>query len=354
MKVSDFDYNLPKELIAQYPVKERGTSNLLVLDRETGKILHKKYFNVVDYFEAGDVLILNKTKVINARLFPVVERTGRKVEVLLLNKIPSSNSNCSERQNLARSSLSSSTWYALVGRAKHVRIGDRLIIGDFSIDVSERNPGQAGFVLTSDNFEEIVKKYGHVPLPAYINRKDEPSDKVRYNTVFSQQEGSVAAPTASLNVTNELLEKIKSKGVQIVYVNLVVGWGTFAIVNTTEVEDFKIHEEYIEIPKETAVAVNSCKNRVWAFGTTVVRAIESVADMDHKIKAFSGYTNIYIYPGYKFKAVDVLLTNFHAPMSSLIMLVSAFAGKQLIDEVYNSAIKRKYSFLSYGDSMLIL
>jgi S-adenosylmethionine:tRNA ribosyltransferase-isomerase len=335
VKTEDFEYNLPLKSIAQNPPQNRGESRLLVLDRKTGNTNHRHYYDIPTFIDAGDVIVLNRTKVVWARIFPVVKRTGRNIEVLFLKN---------EGEN---------NWYCLVGRARHVKIGDILEIGDYKLKILNRRQGEAGFVINAPDVYMIMKKHGHVPLPPYIKRKDIESDKVRYNTVFAENEGSVAAPTASLNLTDKILDGIKNAGGKIGYIDLDVGWGTFAPINTENVEDFDIHSEKISVGKDVVDLVNNCKGRVWAFGTTVVRALESVADDKGRIKEFCGETDLFIYPGYKFKTVDVLVTNFHASKTSLITLVSAFAGVGNIKHAYREALKSGYKFLSYGDSMLV-
>lgn len=335
MKSDLFDYDLPKDSIAQNPVKNRGESKLLVLNKRTGEIEHRKYFDIPKFVKKGDVVILNRTKVLWARTFPIVERTGKKVQVLFL-----------KREDKDR-------WYCLVGRAKQVKIGDILKVGDYEMKVEKRREGEAGFVIYAPDAKEIMKNKGHVPLPPYIKRDDRSSDRKRYNTVFAKEEGSVAAPTASLNLTDEIINGIERSSGKIGYVDLDVGWGTFAPLNTENVEDFHIHSERINVLKETVDLVNNCEGRVWAFGTTVVRTLESVATEKGKIKEFSGETDLFIYPGYDFKIVDVMVTNFHAPKTSLLALVSAFGGRDFIVDAYQEAIASGYSFLSYGDSMLI-
>ena len=335
MKMSEFKYNLPKELIAQHPPKKRGTSNLLVLDRKSGEISHKKYFNIPDFVQKGDVIVLNETKVLNCRTFFLTPR-NKKVEVLFLE----------ERDN--------NIWFCLVGRAKDVHISDVLINNEIRVEVLKREDNGFLVKFISKDAYILFEKYGHVPLPAYMKREDTEDDKERYNTVFSGIPGAVAAPTASLNLTDEILSNIKKKGAEIVKIELKVGWGTFSPVREENVEDHKIHSEYVNVSKQSADIVNECKGRVWAFGTTVVRALESTYSKEEKkVVPFSGYTDLYIYPGYKWRVVDVLVTNFHMPDSSLILLVTAFAGKENIKRAYEEAIKRKYKFLSYGDSMLI-
>lgn len=376
MKTSDFTYNLPEERIAKYPPKERGTTRLMVLDRASGQITHKNYFNVVDYIQPGDVIVLNHTKVQNVRTFPTVERTGRQVELMFLENIQYQQEELTheERQKYEY-------WYALIGRARHVKLGDVLQFeqNDY-VDVINRKEGETGFIvrIPAGSSTELFNKYGHVPLPPYMHRPDEDSDKVRYNTVFAKQLGSVAAPTASLNLTDELLQQIRDKGVKIAYVNLVVGWGTFAPVNTDQVEDFQIHHESYEMPEETAKTINEtivAGGKVWAFGTTATRVLETCAVEDlgfaqrsgnmanlstavdpkkYLVKEGVGDTRIFIYPGYNWKVVDHLVTNFHASGSSLLMLVSSFAGYDAIMKAYQLAIAQEYNFLSYGDSMLLL
>ncbi|MBN2100857.1 tRNA preQ1(34) S-adenosylmethionine ribosyltransferase-isomerase QueA [Candidatus Dojkabacteria bacterium] len=351
MKTSTFEYDLPEELIAQYPPETRGDSRLMVLDRKNRTIKHRKYADIVEYMTSGDLAVLNETKVIWARTYPVVARTGRKVEVFFLNKIAgagiSGDLNKNDYEGME-------FWYCLVGRARHVKIGDKLKIGGLEIFVVNRKEGESGFIIATRDAKEIMEKYGHVPLPPYIDRPDSKEDKVRYNTVFARKEGSVASNTASLNVTKELLGKFAAKGVDTTYVNLVVGWGTFAPVNTEQIEDFKIHEEFMEVKDEAARMVNSCDGRVFVFGTTALRAIETSAVSSRKVNIYSGETDLYVYPGYNFKITDALITNFHRPRSSLLVLVCAFAGTDFILEAYREAIEKGYRFLSYGDSMLIL
>ncbi len=340
MKIEEFEYNLSEELIAKYPPKVRGTSKLLVLDRGNGEIFHDRYFNVPEYIHEGDVVVLNETKVLNSRTFFLTPR-GKRIEVLFLENI------------------GNDIWYVLIGRAKNVNVGDILVNEqgkDVQIKVYERRDN--GFLISfvHGTSHILFEKYGHTPLPPYMKRSDEKSDRERYNTVFSRIEGAVAAPTASLNLTGEILEQIRKKGAKIVKVELRVGWGTFAPIRDENIEDHKIHTEYINIPKSVADTINNRKGKVWAFGTTVARTLESVAfekEGRFFVKEFSGDTSLYIYPGYKWKIVDNMVTNFHMPDSSLILLVSSFAGKKYILKAYNEAIKKGYKFLSYGDSMMI-
>ena len=340
MKIEEFKYNLPQELIAKYPPKNRGESNLLVLDKGDGNISHKKYFDIPEYINEGDVVVLNETKVLNSRTFFLTPK-GKKVEVLFLENI------------------GNEIWYVLIGRARNVEIGEILeneVGNDIKILVKERK--ENGFLIDflQGTSNILFEKYGHTPLPPYMKREDEESDKERYNTVFSKIQGAVAAPTASLNLTDDILKKIAKKGAKIVKVELRVGWGTFAPIREENVEDHKIHTEYINISQDVAEAINNRKGKLWAFGTTVARTLESVASLEngkYMVKEYSGDTSLYIYPGYQWKVVDTLVTNFHMPDSSLILLVSSFAGTKNIKKAYNEAINKKYQFLSYGDSMLI-
>lgn len=338
MKSNIFKYELPKEKIAQFPPQKRGTTKLLVVDRKTRNMEHKKYFNVVDYIKKGDIVVLNETKVEKRRTFFLTEK-GRKVEVLFLEKRK-------EEDGLEE-------WFCLVGRAKDVKDGEILREKEIFVKVIKREGNGFLVNIPSEKSEILFEKYGHTPLPPYMKRKDRKSDQIRYNTVFSKMEGSVAAPTASLNLTDDILRKIEKKGAKIVKIELKVGWGTFAPVREENIEDHKIHEEYINISKETADEINNRNGDIWAFGTTVARTLESAVKRG-KVKPFEGYTDLYIYPGYKWKVVDHLITNFHMPDSSLILLVSSFMGINLTKKVYKEALGKDYRFLSYGDSMLII
>ena len=340
MKISEFKYNLPQELIAKYPPKERGTSNLLVLDKRSGEITHKKYFNIPEYINEGDIVVLNETKVLSSRTFFLTPK-NKKVEVLFLENI------------------GNDMWFVLVGRAKDVEISDILKNedgGEVKIVVKERkdNGFIIDFIESSSNV--LFEKYGHTPLPPYMKREDEESDKQRYNTVFSKIQGAVAAPTASLNLTDAILKRIEEKGAKIVKIELRVGWGTFAPIREENIEDHLIHKEYIDISEESAKVINECRGKIWAFGTTVVRTLESVAYLEngkYQVKEYSGDTQLYIYPGYEWKIIDNLVTNFHMPDSSLMLLVGSFAGIENIKKAYKEALRCRYKFLSYGDSMLI-
>jgi len=339
MKTSLFDYVLSKDLIAQNPPQKRGSTRLLVLDRSSGKIKHRFYSNIPDYVRDGDVVVLNRTKVMKARLRAKVVRTGKSVEVLMLERMSDSHGE--------------EVWHCLIGGAKRVRIEDELQIGSDNIVILQRDERERGFVVQIHDAMSVMSRHGHVPLPPYIKRKDTKNDEVRYNTIFAQNLESVATPTASLNLTETLLREIENKGAVIVYVDLVVGLGTFASVDTEHVEDFKIHHEHITVSSAAAQKINEGTGRVWAFGTTVVRTLESVAVSKGKVTAFEGETDLFIYPGFEFNIADVLVTNFHMPGTSLVMLVSAFAGREHVLHAYEDAIHEKYAFLSYGDSMLI-
>ncbi|MDD2270399.1 MAG: tRNA preQ1(34) S-adenosylmethionine ribosyltransferase-isomerase QueA [Candidatus Dojkabacteria bacterium] len=336
MRADIFKYKLPKERIAQYPPKVRGTSKLLVFDRKSKLIEHREYFDVVQYIKTGDIVVLNETKVLNVRTYFLTPK-GKQVEVLFLN---------AEKGN----------WFCLVGGGRYVDDGDILIAKDDQgirvRVISKKDRGYLVEILDGACAIEIFKRIGHTPLPPYMKREDDQADKVRYNTVFGKTAGSSASPTASLNLTDEIIKRIKDKGAEIVKVELQVGWGTFAPIREENIEDHKMHEEYINISEEAAQKINLAKNsghEIWAFGTTVARALESSG-----ARPYSGQTNLYIYPGYEFKVVDHLITNFHQPDSTLILLVSAFAGTEEIKKLYNTALQGDYKFLSYGDSMLIL
>ncbi len=342
MKLSDFDYGLPNELIAQYPLKEREKCRLMVLDRTKRSVSHKTFEDIVGYFNKRDCLILNDTKVIPARLFGR-RKTGGRVELFLLDK---KNPVCE----------------ALVRPSGRLKEGEKIVLesGD-EVEVLDR--GEVGRrVKFFRSLEDILKKIGHIPLPPYINRIDEETDKEDYQTVYSATEGATASPTAGLHFTRELLNSIASFGVRISYVTLHTNYGTFAPIKTDEVESHKMHKEYFELPEETAGLVSETKKnggKVFVVGTTTTRVLECCADKLTKYDVRttndeSGYTGLYIYPGYKFQVVDHLITNFHLPKSTLLLLVSAFAGKDFIFEAYRNAIEEKYRFFSYGDAMLIL
>lgn len=341
MKTSDFDYNLPESSIAQTPLEPRDASRLLVLHRSTGELEHKVFRDIKFYLKAGDLLVLNQTRVIPARIFAKKE-TGGKVELLLLRR----------RDEL--------TWEALVG-GKGLRVGKRMFIEaddgaalKVEAEIIEILDGSERLVKFSEPIEPYFPKIGHVPLPPYIHETlDDPE---RYQTVFAKESGSAAAPTAGLHFTPQLLDEIQTLGVKIAYVILHVGLDTFAPVTEDDPEEHKIHSEWCELPQETADAINAAKRnggRVIAVGTTSVRTLESAAAQT-VVTQFMGSTSIYILPGYQFKVVDAMITNFHLPKSTLIMLVSAFAGREHILSAYETAIQEGYRFYSFGDAMLIV
>ena len=332
MKLSEFDYSLPKELIAQYPAKERDRCRLMVLDRKTKSIAHRTFTDIVEYFNEGDVLILNDTKVIPTRLFGR-RKTGGRVEIFLLEK---KNPTCE----------------ALVRPAGRLKEGERITLesGD---EVEVLNRGSLGrFVRFGRTLDDILKDTGHIPLPPYIGRSDEDSDKIDYQTVYARCEGATASPTAGLHFTQELLERIGARGARTAYVTLHTNYGTFAPIKSDDVEGHKMHKEYFELPEKAASAVSDAKkkgDKIFSVGTTTTRVLEH-----SKGAPSGGYTDLFIYPGYEFKIVDHLITNFHLPKSTLLLLAAAFAGKDFIFEAYRQAVAERYRFFSYGDAMLIL
>ena len=340
MKVTDFDFYLPKELIAQHPLEKRDQSRLMVLDRNTGEIEHKKFYDIIDYLEKGDTLVLNNTRVMPARLIGEKEHTGGKIEFLLLKR------------------LEGDKWECLAKPGKSAKPGRRFIFGEGKltaevIEVLEN--GNRIIEFTYDGiFEQVLDSLGEMPLPPYIHERLE--DRERYQTVYSKEEGSAAAPTAGLHFTKELLQKIKDKGINIAYVTLHVGLGTFRPVKVETIENHDMHSEFYILNEENADIINETKrrgNRVISVGTTSTRTLETIADENGLVKAQSGWTNIFIYPGYKFKIIDNLITNFHLPESTLIMLVSTLAGREHVLAAYNEAVKEKYRFFSFGDAMFI-
>lgn len=340
MKVSDFNYELPEELIAQVPIKNRDESRLMVLDRKLEKIEHKVFRDIIDYLEPGDCLVRNNTKVIPARLYGKKE-TGANVEFLLLNNIEGD------------------IWESIVRPGNKLHIGTKVIFGDGILEAEVLDIMPGGTRKVKFNYEgifnEILDQIGLMPLPPYIH--ETLKEKDRYQTVYAKFEGSAAAPTAGLHFTNELLEKIKEKGVEIANVTLHVGIGTFRPVKEDEVEKHDMHTEHFYIKSEDAEKINNAKRngkRVIAVGTTSCRVLETIADENGLVKETEGDTKIFIYPGYKFKCLDALITNFHLPQSTLLMLVSALAGREFILKAYNEAVKEKYRFFSFGDAMFIM
>lgn len=340
MKVDEFDYNLPEELIAQTPLKDRSASKLLVLDKTTHEISHKNFCNIIDYLEQGDTLVLNDTKVLPARLIGEKEKTKAVIEVLLLKN--------TEKDD----------WECLVKPARRIKVGTIVSFGNGELKakcIKESENGIRHFTFIYNGiFLEILEKLGTMPLPPYIHEKLE--DQSRYQTVYAKEIGSAAAPTAGLHFTKELLDKISAKGINIAYITLHVGLGTFRPVSVETIEEHEMHSEYYHMTKQVAELLNNTKKnnkRIIAVGTTSTRTLETIMNKYNEFKECSGWTNIFIYPGYKFKAIDGLITNFHLPKSTLIMLVSALAGKTNILNAYKEAIERNYRFFSFGDAMFI-
>ena len=340
MKVEDFNFDLPEELIAQTPLDKRDESRMLVLDKKTGNIEHKKFLNLIDYLDNNDVLVLNDTKVMPARLYGTKEETNALIEVLMLKD------------------HGNNTWECLTKPAKRVKIGTTISFGEGLLKAKCIEIKDEGIRIFKLEYEgilyEILDKLGEMPLPPYIHEKL--NDKDRYQTVYAKNIGSAAAPTAGLHFTNELLEKLKNKGVTILYVTLHVGLGTFRPVSVEDVDKHVMHSEFYQMSKEVADTLNKAKKdgkRIISVGTTSTRTLETIMALYGEFKECSGWTNIFIYPGYEFKAIDSLITNFHLPKSTLVMLVSALAGRENIMNAYNEAIKEKYRFFSFGDSMFI-
>ncbi|MCI8550113.1 MAG: tRNA preQ1(34) S-adenosylmethionine ribosyltransferase-isomerase QueA [Lachnospiraceae bacterium] len=341
MNVKDFDYELPKELIAQDPLLDRSASRLLMLDRETGNIRHGSFKDIVGELKCGDCLVINNTRVIPARLFGVKEETGAVIEVLLLKR---------KKDDI---------WETLVKPGKKARPGTEISFGDGLLkgivtDVVEDGNRLIQFSYEGI-FEEILDELGQMPLPPYITHPLK--DKNRYQTVYAKHDGSAAAPTAGLHFTEELLEEIRAKGVEIVNVTLHVGLGTFRPVKEEVVEEHRMHSEFFRIEEEEAKKINRAKaesRRVIAVGTTSCRTLEAASDERGFVTAGSGWTEIFIYPGYRFKCIDGLVTNFHLPQSTLLMLVSALAGREQVLEAYKEAVKERYRFFSFGDAMLVI
>lgn len=340
LTLDDFNYNLPEELIAKYPTEKRDEAKMLVVDKITGNIVHKHFYDFVDYLNPNDVLILNNTKVIPARLLGKKE-TGANIEIFLTRY------------------LGENDWQAIIRNSKRLKDGDIVIISDI-LKVLIKKKGEANndgnipehlveLIYSNGSMEDILNKTGKIPLPPYIQREVEEKDKEDYQTVYAKVSGSVAAPTAGLHFTNEILEKIEKKGIKIAYVTLNVGLGTFLPVKTNDINNHKMHTESYFIPKETADIINNKKGSLVAIGTTSLRCLEANFKKYGKIKEGYDETDIFIYPPYNFKVVDKLLTNFHLPKSTLLMLVSAFSSREIILNAYNEAIKNNYRFFSYGD-----
>jgi S-adenosylmethionine:tRNA ribosyltransferase-isomerase len=348
MKLSKFKFDLPKELLAQHPADNRDESRLMVIHRDTGKIEHKLFKDVIDYFDEDDVLIMNDTKVFPARLYGNKEKTGAKIEVFLLRELNS--------ENLL--------WDVLVDPARKIRIGNKLYFGDDDL-VAEviDNTTSRGRTLrflfdgSHDEFKKIIDSLGETPIPKFIEREVEPEDEERYQTVYAKKEGAVAAPTAGLHFSKNLLKRLEIKGVDFSYITLHIGLGTFRPVEVEDLTKHKMDSEEMEITEEAADRVNLAKRnkkKVCAIGTTSMRAIETSVSTDGFLKPYKGWTNKFIFPPYDFSIADMMITNFHTPESTLLMQAAAFGGYDLIMKAYQEAIKEKYRFYSYGDAMLIL
>ena len=340
MKTSDFYFDLPEELIAQTPLEDRSNSRLMVIDKESGEIQHKVFKDIIEYLNPGDCLVLNNTRVIPARLIGEKVDTGGKIEFLLLKR------------------TEKDVWQALVNPGKRAKIGTKFSFGNGKLIGEVVGLAEEGSRLVKfyyeGIFEEVLDELGNMPLPPYITERLE--ERERYQTVYSKHNGSAAAPTAGLHFTEELLNDIKAKGVEIAFVTLHVGLGTFRPVKVDNVLEHDMHSEYYIVEKSEAEKINNAKkngNRVICVGTTSCRTVESAANENGEIVASEGWTNIFIYPGYKFKIVDRLITNFHLPESTLIMLVSALSSKDIVLNAYNTAVKEQYRFFSFGDAMII-
>ncbi|NLE34485.1 MAG: tRNA preQ1(34) S-adenosylmethionine ribosyltransferase-isomerase QueA [Bacteroidales bacterium] len=349
MKLSQFKYNLPPELIALYPAKNRDESRLMVVHRDTGEVEHKMFKDIVGYFRERDVLVFNNTKVFPARLYGNKEKTGAEIEVFLLREL-------NREQRL---------WDVLVDPARKIRIGNKLYFGEDDLLVAEviDNTTSRGRTLrflfdgTYEEFKQTLFSLGETPLPKFINRPVEPEDNERYQTIFAKHEGAVAAPTAGLHFSRELLKRLEIVGVEFAEITLHVGLGNFRNVDVEDLTKHKVDSERIVISEEASAMINGAKerkNRVCSVGTTVVRTLESSVSTSGLVKPFNGWTNKFIFPPYEFKVPDMLVSNFHLPYSTLLMMVSAFAGYNLLFDTYRTAVKEKYRFGTYGDAMLIL
>ncbi|MCH4518980.1 tRNA preQ1(34) S-adenosylmethionine ribosyltransferase-isomerase QueA [Staphylococcus haemolyticus] len=341
MNVEEFDYDLPESLIAQTPLKDRDQSRLLVLGRHSGNIEHKHFKDVIDYLETGDTLVLNDTRVMPARLFGLKEETGAKVEMLMLTRIENND------------------WEVLLKPAKRIKVGNKLSFGEGKIIaecIQELDQGGRIMRLHYEGIlEERLNELGEMPLPPYI--KERLDDPDRYQTVYAKESGSAAAPTAGLHFTDELLDEIRAKGINIAFITLHVGLGTFRPVSVEDINDHEMHSEYYKMTQETADLLNQTKkegHRIISVGTTSTRTLETIRRDYNEFIAVSGWTDIFIYPGFTYKAIDGLITNFHLPKSTLVMLVSAFSSRENILNAYKEAVKLEYRFFSFGDAMLII
>lgn len=340
MKVSDFDFYLPEELIAQHPLQNRDEARLMVVDKNSGNIEHKVFRDIAEYLEEGDCLVLNDTRVLPARLFGTKEGSGGKMEFLLLKR------------------TDKDSWETLVKPGRRAQVGARFVFGNGELKAEVVGMGQEGSRIVRFEyegiFEEVLDRLGQMPLPPYIKEKLE--DKEMYQTVYSREQGSAAAPTAGLHFTEELLERIEERGVKLAFLTLHVGLGTFRPMKAENIDEHVMHSEYYSLSKENADIINSCKERgkrVIAVGTTSTRTLETIGGEDNRVREQSGWTDIFIYPGYRFRIVDALITNFHLPKSTLLMLVSALSSRDIIMKAYEAAVKERYRFFSFGDAMFI-
>ena len=349
MKLSHFKFDLPSDLLAEYPSEQRDEARLMVLDRKTETIEHKLFKDLVDYFDEGDVMVFNNTKVFPARLYGNKEKTGARIEVFLLREL----------------NTESRLWDVLVDPARKIRIGNKLFFGDNEDLVAEvidntTSRGRTLRFLFDGNYEDFRKKLkelGQTPLPKYIKRPVEPSDVERYQTIYAKYEGAVAAPTAGLHFSRHLLKRLEINGINLTEITLHVGLGTFNPVEVEDLSKHKMDSEQIDIPENAAKIVNAAideKRRVCAVGTTVMRTFESSVSANHRLKSFTGWTNKFVFPPYDFSIANTMITNFHTPKSTLMMMTSAFAGHDFLKHAYEEAIKEKYNFYSYGDAMLII
>lgn len=349
MKLSSFGFNIPKDLVAMHPPKNRDDSKLMVIDRKTGKIEHKKFHDILKYFGDGDVLILNDTKVFPARLYGTKEKTGAKIEVFLLREL-------NQGQFL---------WDVLVDPARKIRVGNKLYFGendDLIAEVVDNTTSRGRtirFLYDGDyeKFKKILYGLGETPLPKYIKRAIEPIDTERYQTVYAKVEGAVAAPTAGMHFSRELLKRMEIKGVELAEITLHTGLGTFRTIDVEDLSKHKTDAEEIVIPERAVKIVNAAKDkgkRICAVGTTSMRAIESAVSAEHYLKPYRGWTNLFIHPPYDFSIANAMVTNFHQPKSSLLIMAAAFGGYDLIMKAYEIAVKEKYKFLTYGDAMLMI
>ncbi len=356
MRLAEFDYELPEGLIAQYPEQQRDKSRLLVLDRQNRKVEHRFFSDVPYFMEEGDILVLNDTRVIPARLFGKKE-TGGKVEVLLVKQV---------HPQKPEGDGGYKVWECLVRSSKRPKVGSRIHFNEYLEGEVTEKVANGKYVVRfhpGGNFEDLLDEVGRIPLPPYIRRdkesRDFQMDAERYQTVFAKNKGAIAAPTAGFHFTEELISRIREKGVKIACITIHIGLGTFMPIRVEDVEDHELEAEYFEIKSEAVTLINegrSSGKKIIAVGTSTTRALEFVAreEEDHALKEMSGHTNLYIYPGYQFKIVDALLTNFHMPRSTPLLLVSAFAGKALIKDIYQTTVEAGYRFLSYGDGMMIV